>query len=84
MNKGFEQFRVTAAFPNVNLKVVGTHSGISIGEDGPSQMSIEDLSLACSLAGFTVISPGRRSRDDEAGEGRGRVRWAAVHPRRPR
>src|SRR5271154_1596814 len=57
INKGFEQLRVTAAFPNVNLKAVGTHSGISIGEDGPSQMSIEDLSLACSLAGFTVISP---------------------------
>src|SRR3981189_3175672 len=57
INKGFEQLRVTAAFPNVNLKVVGTHSGISIGEDGPSQMSIEDLSLACSLPGFTVISP---------------------------
>jgi transketolase len=57
LNKGFEQLRVTAAYPNVNLKVVGTHSGISIGEDGPSQMSIEDLSLACSLPGFTVISP---------------------------
>jgi transketolase len=57
LNKGFEQLRVTAAFPHVNLKVVGTHSGISIGEDGPSQMSIEDISLACSLAGFTVISP---------------------------
>lgn len=57
MNKGFEQLRVTAAFPHVNLKVVGTHSGISIGEDGPSQMSIEDLSLACSLPGLTVISP---------------------------
>jgi transketolase len=57
LNKGFEQLRVTAAFPNVNLKAVGTHSGISIGEDGPSQMSIEDLSLACSLAGFTVLCP---------------------------
>jgi transketolase len=57
MNKGFEQLRVTAAYPNVNLKVVGTHSGISIGEDGPSQMSIEDLGLACSLPGFTVVSP---------------------------
>src|SRR3984885_14992704 len=57
MNKGFEQLRVTAAFPQVNVKVVGTHSGISIGEDGPSQMSIEDLSLACSWAKFTVISP---------------------------
>jgi transketolase len=57
LNKGFEQLRVTAAYPNINLKVVGTHSGISIGEDGPSQMSIEDLSLACSLPGFSVISP---------------------------
>src|SRR5579871_3617629 len=57
MNKGFEQLRVAVAFPNVNLKVVGTHSGISIGEDGPSQMSIEDLGLACSLPGFTVRSP---------------------------
>jgi transketolase len=57
INKGFEQLRVTAAFPNVNLKVVGTHSGISIGEDGPSQMSIEDLGLACSLPGFAVLSP---------------------------
>ena len=37
--------------------MVGTHSGISIGEDGPSQMSIEDLGLACSLPGFTVLSP---------------------------
>ncbi|MDX1979194.1 MAG: transketolase C-terminal domain-containing protein [Bryobacteraceae bacterium] len=57
LNKGFEQLRVTVAYPNVNVKVVGTHSGISIGEDGPSQMSIEDLNLACALPGFTVISP---------------------------
>ncbi len=57
LNKGFEQLRVTAAYPHVNLKVVGTHSGISIGEDGPSQMSIEDTALAGALAGFTVISP---------------------------
>ncbi len=73
LNKGFEQLRVTAAFPNVNLKVVGTHSGISIGEDGPSQMSIEDISLACSLAGFTVISPA-----DEAAT-KALVRAAAAH-----
>ncbi len=57
LNKGFEQLRVTVAYPGVNLKVVGTHSGISIGEDGPSQMSVEDLSLACSLPGFTVLCP---------------------------
>jgi len=57
MNKGFEQLRVTAAYPNVPLKVVGTHSGISIGEDGPSQMSIEDLALATALPGFVVMAP---------------------------
>jgi transketolase len=57
MTKAFEQMRVTIAYPNVNVKIVGTHSGISIGEDGPSQMSLEDLALACSLPGFTVISP---------------------------
>ena len=57
MNKGFEQLRCCAAYPHVNLKVVGTHSGISIGEDGPSQMSIEEIGLACSLAGFVVIAP---------------------------
>jgi len=57
VNKGFEQMRIGAAYGRSNLKVVGTHSGISIGEDGPSQMSIEEISLACSLAGFTVIAP---------------------------
>ncbi|MEO8597753.1 MAG: transketolase C-terminal domain-containing protein [Candidatus Solibacter sp.] len=57
INKAFEQMRIGAAYGRSNLKVVGTHSGISIGEDGPSQMSVEEISLACSLAGFTVIAP---------------------------
>jgi transketolase len=57
INKGFEQLRVAAAYPNFNVKVVGTHSGISIGEDGPSQMSIEEIGLACSLPGFVVLAP---------------------------
>ena len=57
LNKGFEQLRVTVAYPNVNVKIVGTHSGISIGEDGPSQMSVEDIALGCALPGFAVLSP---------------------------
>jgi transketolase len=57
INKGFEQLRVLVAYPNVNVKAVGTHCGVSIGEDGPSQMAVEDISLACSLPGFTVLSP---------------------------
>jgi transketolase len=57
LNKTFEQLRVSAAYPGFNVKVVGTHSGISIGEDGPSQMSVEEISLACSLPGFVVLAP---------------------------
>jgi transketolase len=53
----FDQIRMSIAFPNQNVKLVGTHAGISIGEDGPSQMAIEDIALACSLPGFTVIVP---------------------------
>jgi transketolase len=73
VNKGFEQMRVLAAYPNLNIKIVGTHCGISIGEDGPSQMAVEDLSLACSLPGFTVLSPA-----DEVSM-RALVRAAAAH-----
>ncbi|HYW48391.1 MAG TPA: transketolase C-terminal domain-containing protein [Bryobacteraceae bacterium] len=76
MNKGFEQLRVCAAYPHVNLKVVGTHSGISIGEDGPSQMSIEEMGLACSLAGFVVIAPA----DEAAMKALVRVAAAYVGP----
>jgi transketolase len=73
MNKGFEQLRVGAAYPGNNLKVVGTHSGISIGEDGPSQMSVEETGLACSLPGFVVLTP-----SDEFAT-RALVRAAAAH-----
>ncbi len=57
MCKGFDQLRMTVAYPNHNVKVVTTHAGISIGEDGPSQQSVEDLGLACSLPNFIVTSP---------------------------
>ncbi len=53
----YDQLRMSVAFPALDVKVVGTHAGISIGEDGPSQMGIEDVSLACSLPGFTVVVP---------------------------
>ncbi len=53
----FDQIRMSIAFPNQNVKLVGSHAGIPIGEDGPSQMAIEDVALACALPGFTVIVP---------------------------
>src|SRR4029077_9082076 len=57
MNKGFEQLRIGAAYGRSSLKVVGTHSGISIGEDGPSQMSVEEIALSGSLVGFGLSAP---------------------------
>ncbi len=57
MCNAYDQLRMSVAFPHLDVKVVGTHVGISIGEDGPSQMGIEDVSLACSLPNFTVVVP---------------------------
>ncbi|MGA7671346.1 MAG: transketolase C-terminal domain-containing protein [Nitrolancea sp.] len=53
----FDQIRMGVAFPHLNVKLVGSHAGISIGEDGPSQMGIEDVALACTLPGFAVVVP---------------------------
>ena len=59
----FDQVRMSIAQPGLNVKLVTTHSGISVGEDGISHQAIEDLALICSLPGFTVIVPGGRHRD---------------------
>jgi len=53
----FDQIRMSIAQPKLNVKLVATHGGISVGEDGTSHQSIEDLALICSLPGFTVIVP---------------------------
>ena len=57
LSNAFDQIRMSVAFPNQNVKLVGTHAGISIGEDGPSQMAIEDVAQACAFPGMTVIVP---------------------------
>ena len=53
----FDQIRMSIAQPRLNVKLVTTHGGISVGEDGTSHQAIEDLALACSLPGLTVIVP---------------------------
>src|SRR4051794_29583355 len=53
----YDQLRMAVAYPHQNVKVVGSHAGISIGEDGASQMGIEDVALTCALPGFVVIVP---------------------------
>ncbi len=57
MCKGFDQIRMSVANPHLNVKLVGSHSGISLGEDGASQQSVEDIGLACSLPQMTVFVP---------------------------
>jgi len=53
----FDQIRVSVAQARLNVKIVATHSGLTVGEDGGSHQALEDLALICSLPGFTVIVP---------------------------
>jgi transketolase len=55
--KGFDQLRMSVAYPGLKVKVVGSHGGITAGEDGASQQSVEDVALACTLPGFVVCVP---------------------------
>ena len=57
VGRPFDQLRVLVAQSHLNLKLVCTHAGILTGEDGMSAHGIEDMALACSLPGFTVICP---------------------------
>src|SRR3990170_364177 len=53
----FETLRMSVAYNRANVKIVGTHAGIGIGEDGYSQMALEDLACARALPGLAVIQP---------------------------
>jgi transketolase len=69
----FDQIRMSIAQPQLNVKLVTTHGGISVGEDGTSHQSIEDLSLIGSLPGFTVVVPADAIETAQA------VKTAAAH-----
>jgi transketolase len=53
----FDQLRLCISQPDLNVKIVATHSGISVGQDGTSHQAIEDLALCCALPSFTVVVP---------------------------
>jgi transketolase len=55
--KTYDQLRMSVAYPNLNVKIVASHGGISVGEDGASQQSIEDVGLMVTLPNFTVAVP---------------------------
>ncbi len=64
---------MSVAFPELNVKIVASHGGISVGEDGASQQSIEDIALMTSLPGLVVMVP------CDAVETKALVREAAKH-----
>jgi transketolase len=53
----FEVVRMSVAYQEANVRIVGTHSGIGVGEDGYSQMSLEDLAMMRTLPNMAVINP---------------------------
>jgi transketolase len=55
--RAYDQIRV-AGISQSNIKLVGSHVGVSIGEDGPSQMALEDLAMMRAIVGSTVLYPG--------------------------
>lgn len=55
--RAFEIIRNSICYPNVNVKIAATHAGITVGEDGGSHQSIEDIALMNSLPNMTVIVP---------------------------
>jgi transketolase len=54
--RAYDQIRV-AGISMANLKLAGSHVGVSIGEDGPSQMALEDLAMMRAISGATVLYP---------------------------
>ena len=55
--RAFDQIRNSIVYPNLNVKICPTHAGVSLGEDGGSHQSVEDVALMRSLPGMVVLSP---------------------------
>jgi transketolase len=55
--RAFEQIRNSICYPNLNVKVCATHAGLTVGEDGATHQSVEDIALMRSIPNMTVINP---------------------------
>ena len=55
--RAYDQVRNSVCYPHLNVKVVGTHAGLSVGEDGATHQCIEDISLMRTIPGMTVVVP---------------------------
>jgi transketolase len=57
VGRAYEQIRNSVAYPKLNVKIAATHAGITVGEDGATHQSIEDISLMRSIPNMVVINP---------------------------
>ena len=55
--RGWDQIRISLAYMDLNVKVIGTHGGIGVGEDGATHQAIEEISLMRILPNMTVLVP---------------------------
>lgn len=55
--RAYDQIRSSVCYPKLNVKVCGTHAGVTVGEDGATHQMLEDLSLMRGLPNMTVICP---------------------------
>ncbi|MBR2532813.1 MAG: transketolase family protein [Lachnospiraceae bacterium] len=55
--RAYEQIRNSVGYPHMNVKIAGTHAGISVGEDGASHQCCEDIALMRTIPGMTVLCP---------------------------
>jgi len=70
----FETIRVSVAYTQAPVKLVGTHVGVAIGEDGYTQMGLEDIACIRSLPNIPIIQPADEIETEQA------VAWAVEHP----
>lgn len=55
--RAFEQVRNSIGYPHLNVKIVGSHAGISVGEDGATHQCLEDIALMRTIPGMVVLNP---------------------------
>ena len=53
----YDQIRNSVCYPEFNVKIVGTHGGVTVGEDGASHQALEDISLMRGIPNMSVIVP---------------------------
>ena len=64
--RAYEQIRNSVAYPHLNVKIVGSHSGLTVGEDGATHQALEDISLMRGIPGMVVLVPSDATEATEA------------------